>query len=54
LTISSSSPEAQGTTILAGQVIDFAAFVGVISQLQNLGLTVQTITFHRFTAGQPD
>lgn len=54
LIISSSSPEAQGTTILAGQVIDFAAFVGVISQLQNLGLTVQTITFHRLTAGQPD
>lgn len=36
-----------GTTILAGQVVDFAAFVGLIGRLQNLGLPVETITFHR-------
>lgn len=52
LTISSSSVEGRVTTMLAGQVIDFAAFVGLISHLQNLGLTVQTITFHRLPAAQ--
>lgn len=36
-----------GTTILAGPVVDFAAFVGLIGRLQNLGLPVQTISFHR-------
>ena len=44
------SPQVQmepGTTILAGPVADFAAFVGLIGRLQNLGLPVQTITFHR-------
>ena len=52
LTISSSSTVAQATTILAGQVIDFAAFVGLFGHLQNLGLTVQAITFHRLPAAQ--
>ena len=47
LTISSSSTTEQATTILAGELEDFAAFVGLISHLQNLGLTVQTIAFHR-------
>jgi hypothetical protein len=50
LTISSSSAEGQVASILAGQVVDFAAFVGLISHLQNLGLTVQAITFHRLPA----
>lgn len=53
LTISSSSITEQATTILAGEVEDFAAFVGLISHLQNLGLTVQTIAFHRLPATQP-
>ncbi len=53
LTISSSSTTEQATTILAGEVEDFAAFVGLISHLQNLGLTVQTIAFHRLPAEQP-
>ena len=52
LTIASSSTEGRGTTILAGQVVDFAAFVGLISHLQNLGLTVQAITFHRLPDAQ--
>jgi hypothetical protein len=50
LTILSSSANGQATTILAGQVADFAAFVGLISHLQNLGLTVLAITFHRLSA----
>lgn len=53
LTISPSSTQDQATTILAGEVEDFAAFVGLISRLQNLGLTVQTIAFHRLPAAQP-
>ena len=52
LTIASSSVEGRVTTILTGQVVDFAAFVGLISHLQNLGLTVQTITFHSLPAAQ--
>jgi len=47
------SPQVQAepdTTILAGPVADFAAFVGLIGRLQNLGLPVQTITFHRLPA----
>ena len=52
LTISSSPTKEQDATILAGQVVDFAAFVGLISHLQNLGLTVQAITFHRLPAAQ--
>jgi len=43
------SPHVQAdpsATILAGPVVDFAAFVGLIGRLQNLGLPVQTITFH--------
>ncbi len=50
------SPQAQaepGTTILAGPVADFAAFVGLIGRLQNLGLPVQTITFHRLPVNAP-
>lgn len=50
LTISSALANEQSTTILAGHVADFAAFVGLISHLQNLGLTVQAISFHRLSA----
>ncbi len=52
LTISSASTPEQTATVLAGEVEDFAAFVGLISHLQNLGLTVQTISFHRLPAAQ--
>ena len=48
LTVSAQCVEgAAATTILAGPVVDFAAFVGLIGRLQNLRLQVQTITFHR-------
>ncbi len=51
LTISARDTEGPTTTtILAGPVLDFAAFVGLISRLQNLGLPVQTISFHRLPA----
>jgi hypothetical protein len=50
LTISSHPTEEQAATILAGQMVDFAAFVGLIGRLQNLGLTVQAISFHRLPA----
>ena len=43
--------EGEVTTILSGNVTDFAAFVGLIGRLQNLGLTVQAISFHRLSAG---
>lgn len=33
------------STLLSGQVVDFAAFVGLIGRLQNLGLPVQAISF---------
>lgn len=35
------------STVLSGQIVDFAAFAGLIGQLQNLGLLVQTISFQR-------
>lgn len=47
LMISPQLPAESDTTILAGPVVDFAAFVGLIGRLQNLGVPVQTITFHR-------
>ena len=40
-------------TILSGQVADFAAFVGLLGRLQNLGLPVQMITFQQLPARQP-
>jgi hypothetical protein len=53
LTILSKTVEGQAhTTILAGTLPDFAAFVGLIGRLQNLGLPVQTITFNRLPAAQ--
>ena len=36
------------STILSGSVADFAAFVGLIARLQNLGLSVQQISFYRW------
>ncbi len=53
LMISSEIMAEHETTILAGPVVDFAAFVGLIGRLQNLGLPVQTITFHRLPAPAP-
>ena len=50
LTMAVHVQEGQVTTILCGSVADFAAFVGFIGRLQNLGLTVQTISFHRLPA----
>ena len=35
------------STLLSGQVVDFAAFVGLIGRMQNLGLPVQAISFQR-------
>ena len=37
-------------TVLTGSMVDFAAFVGLIARLQNLGLAVQELTFHRRVA----
>ncbi|MBK8046872.1 MAG: hypothetical protein IPK16_06955 [Anaerolineales bacterium] len=33
------------TTVLSGQVTDFAAFAGLLARVQNLGLPVQALTF---------
>ena len=41
------------STILSGSVADFAAFVGLIARLQNLGLSVQQISFRRLPSQQP-
>ena len=38
------------STFLSGQVVDFAAFVGLIGRVQNLGLPVQAISFQRLAA----
>jgi hypothetical protein len=35
------------STMLSGPVADFAAFVGLILRLQNLGLPVQSISYQR-------
>ncbi len=47
LTMAVHVQEGEATAILCGSVAVFAAFVGLIGRLQNLGLTVQTISFHR-------
>jgi hypothetical protein len=44
--------KAEQVTVLKGQVSDFAAFVGLLARLQNLGLPVQTLTFECFPADQ--
>ena len=53
LTISSQLVEGQAATMLVGSMVDFAAFAGLISRLQNLGLTVLAISFHRLPAPLP-
>lgn len=54
LTISTQQAEEMATTtVLAGPVMDFAAFVGLINRLQNLGLPVQAIAFHRLSLAHP-
>ena len=40
------------STILSGPVTDFAAFVGLIASLQNLGLPIQSISFQRLPTKQ--
>lgn len=40
------------STMLSGPVTDFAAFVGLIARLQNLGLPVQSISFQRLPTKQ--
>ena len=40
-------PDQVPVTVLTGAMVDFAAFAGLIARLQNLGLAVQYLTFHR-------